>query len=383
LFGRPPRESACECERAATLMLAPVLNLVNGPVVANAVKDPANRIARLVATEKDDARVVDDIFMSILSRPPTKTELVLGMKSLRGDKEEFAQLQQEYRKRLAELDAYEKQLPARQAAWEAKFGKSATWTVLDTPGGSTNGGAVLTRQPDGSLFVSGKNSTPETYIVRTATPLQGITAVRLEVLPDSRLPANGPGRAPNGNFVLNELRLTALEQGIKAKPQRVAFKRAVADFSQVDWSIAGAIDNNPGTGWAILPQSGRPHTAYFELKKPITFAKGAALTFTLDQRFPGRDHNIGRFRLSVTTDQQPVPEQIAPQSIAKLLAIGAAKRTQQQKKELENYFRSIDTELARLKQAAAELSVPSDPRLLGAQDLAWALINSKAFLFNH
>ncbi len=31
LFGKPPRESACECERSNTMLLGPVLNLVNGP----------------------------------------------------------------------------------------------------------------------------------------------------------------------------------------------------------------------------------------------------------------------------------------------------------------------------------------------------------------
>src|SRR5262249_39358939 len=30
LFGKPPRESACECERSTGMMLGPVLNLVNG-----------------------------------------------------------------------------------------------------------------------------------------------------------------------------------------------------------------------------------------------------------------------------------------------------------------------------------------------------------------
>lgn len=39
-----------------------------------------------------------------------------------------------------------------------------------------------------------------------STPLSGITGFRLEVLTDSSLPFNGPGRQPtNGNFVLTEL----------------------------------------------------------------------------------------------------------------------------------------------------------------------------------
>ena len=44
---------------------------------------------------------------------------------------------------------------------------------------------------------------------------------------------------------------------------------------------------------------------------------------------------------------------------------------------------STDTELPRLQRAVAELVIPADARALGAQDLAWALINSPAFLFNH
>src|SRR5262249_40984698 len=37
LFGKPPRESACECERTSGMMLGPVLNLVNGPIVGEAI----------------------------------------------------------------------------------------------------------------------------------------------------------------------------------------------------------------------------------------------------------------------------------------------------------------------------------------------------------
>ena len=72
-----------------------------------------------------------------------------------------------------------------------------------------------------------------------------------------------------------------------------------------------------------------------------------------------------------------------PAAIAKLLGIEPAKRTPQQKTELTNYYRSLDPELARLRQLVAEHPMPVDKRLPGVQDLAWAFINSKAFQFNH
>ncbi len=83
LFGRPPRESACECERTSGMALGQALSLVNGPTIADAIAAPNNRIARLVAAEADDARVVDELFISILCRPPSQTELATGLATLR------------------------------------------------------------------------------------------------------------------------------------------------------------------------------------------------------------------------------------------------------------------------------------------------------------
>ena len=37
LFGRPKRETACECERTSNVSLAHALNLVNGPLISDAV----------------------------------------------------------------------------------------------------------------------------------------------------------------------------------------------------------------------------------------------------------------------------------------------------------------------------------------------------------
>jgi hypothetical protein len=385
LFGKPPRESACECERSESMMLGPVLTLVNGPVINDAIRDPDNRIAHLVGTESDDARVVEGLFLSILCRPPTPTELAEGIKAIRGAGDEHARLVAEYAKLENAVKEYEKLLPAKQAAWENGFKHLAHWSVLEPAKVKAAKGTVLTVQPDRSVLASGKIPTPEMYTLTTSTKLTGITAIRLEMLPDSRLPSNGPGRAPNGNFVLNEFRVLAAPQREPSRVKPVVLHKAAADFSQDGFPIANAIDGNHDTGWAVAPAFGKSHVAVFETKEPLGFPEGTVLTFTLDQRFAGKLHNVGKFRLSVTTAKPPIPlEDALPPALVKILVTPAAKRTPEQKAELANYYRSIDAELARLRQVVAEHpKPPADKRLVGAQDLAWALLNSKAFLFNH
>lgn len=82
LFGRPPRESACECERSSGVVLGQALNLVNGPVIAESIADPENRISKLVATETDDRKLVDELFVSILCRPAKPAEIETGVKAI-------------------------------------------------------------------------------------------------------------------------------------------------------------------------------------------------------------------------------------------------------------------------------------------------------------
>ena len=75
LFGRPKRETACECERTSNVSLAHALNLINGPMISNAVTDPGNHITKVVKEQPDDAKVVEEIYYMILNRPPTEQEL--------------------------------------------------------------------------------------------------------------------------------------------------------------------------------------------------------------------------------------------------------------------------------------------------------------------
>lgn len=383
LLGRPARESACECERSSGMQLGPVLSLLTGPVLNDAIKDPANRISKIVLAEKDDAKVVEELYLAILNRRPNAEEIKIGITALRGSEDEQAKLLAERKKREDILAAYEKQIPEKVARFEESATRTPVWTSLEPTAMSSAGKAVLAKQSDQSILVSGPNITPETYKVSFDTKMADITGIRLEVLPDQSLPAQGPGRAQNGNFVLSEITLDHLKKDAKEKPTRVQLIRPQATFSQDSFPIANAVDNNPATGWAISPQFGKPQVAVFELQNKIGTTEGTTLTVTMLQKFASA-HNIGKFRIAVTNTKPPVLLQgTVPENIARILEIPAAKRNAAEQAAVVNYVRSTDQELIRLKQAVNEYAVPANSRILGAQDLTWALLNSPAFLFNH
>ncbi|MGE5192297.1 MAG: DUF1553 domain-containing protein [Deltaproteobacteria bacterium] len=255
---------------------------------------------------------------------------------------------------LAAVAAFEKeQLPAREEAWERQLDKSslAVWTVLEPTALAATGAARFVKQPDGSFLVSGENKAAETYTLTVKAPLRGITAFRLEALPDPGLPAQGPGRVKHGNFVLSEFRI-ATAQGA-GEPQPVELAAASADFSQDQWPVAAAIDGDVKTGWAIAPQFGRRHVALFETKADLDASDDTTLTVVLDQQH-GTQHTIGRFRLSATTMPRPVEFDGFPDDVAAILGIGVDQRTGDERKKLLVYYATLDPELTKLRQAEAE-----------------------------
>jgi len=83
LFGRPARESPCECERSSEVSLAQALNLMNGPTIAEAIANPNGRLPALLAAQSDDAKVVEEIYLGALSRFPSKTESDTALRHLK------------------------------------------------------------------------------------------------------------------------------------------------------------------------------------------------------------------------------------------------------------------------------------------------------------
>lgn len=133
--------------------------------------------------------------------------------------------QEQLQKELIELQAkYHGSTPEMEtefAVWEQKLRQEVPWEVLDVGNFDiATGGAVWEKQPDGSVLVRSGMAAKSDYVVKCVTPLRGITALRLEALPDDSLPARGPGNASNGNAVVTELWVTATPtQPIATKAQ--------------------------------------------------------------------------------------------------------------------------------------------------------------------
>jgi hypothetical protein len=261
----------------------------------------------------------------------------------------------DYRRQVAEIEGRLKaplpQLAAAQAAWEKQFDKPdaapSAWKVLRPESTGSTGRAKFVKQPDGSIQTSG-GSDRDTYTLTATSDEKKIVAIRLEALSDSSLPASGPGRAVNGNFVVNRFEVSAAPKSDPGKAQPIVFQRAIATFEQATFPAASATMPGTGGGWAIAPETGKSQAAVFFTDSPVAFEGGTILTFTLDQQF-GSQHLLGRFRLSVSADANAKAEIDSagpPGPILALLKIPADERTAAQKTKLANYYRSIAPELA-------------------------------------
>jgi hypothetical protein len=210
--------------------------------------------------------------------------------------------------------------PQQQAA------STIAWTTLAPSSVHSAGGATLTIQPDGAVLASGKNPAKETFTLTAPATLGAISAIRLEALTHDSLPARGPGRADDGNFVLTDVRMTVNSPA--ATVRAVDFNAAVAVFSQQNYPVANTIDTDVKSGWAIHPKIGKPHTAVFALDTPITVEQGATVTISLDFSLPkGKKHTIGHFRLALTDAPSPaatIASQLAatnPQTVDQIAAL--------------------------------------------------------------
>ena len=74
IFGRPERNSPCECGRSSEPTMAQALHLMNAPEVSEKIASQSGRIARLLQSQTPDYLIVEELCLAALGRLPTEKE---------------------------------------------------------------------------------------------------------------------------------------------------------------------------------------------------------------------------------------------------------------------------------------------------------------------
>ncbi|MFP6877839.1 MAG: DUF1549 domain-containing protein [Roseibacillus sp.] len=478
-LGRPTRESACECDRSNDVQLGAVMALLSGPDIADAVGDGKNAIAKLVADTADDKELIKKIYLRLLNRVPSSAEVEviesiwaeiqgdhekmvaeLAMKEqawlpVRNEREgkrqagiekartaitdhqsqhekERKRLVDERLKRIADakkaVSDYEAILPKKAEEFEAAFKANeqlTKWHLVTPATATASDKSKVEILPDGSVRGSGQERVFD-YLVTGETKLTNITGIMIEVVPDPTFRGAGAGLNPDGNLVLTELQARWKKKAEGEKEMGIAFSDAKATHNQKDFDVKRAFDGNLDKGnkaWAL-------HGANLQLTQRATFklkevmsgdAEGVNLTVGVLCRF--QKYPVGRFRVYVTTDPDPLSFGV-PAHVAATMTTEPASRSEEQKQRFAAWVGERDAEYQkrRFGVKGSDISIPPDkkmeelnkalkyaelpieidprlvsyrkdvqmstlqaknPRLTAAQDLTWALINNPAFLFNH
>lgn len=272
----------------------------------------------------------------------------------------LADLQQSY-------DGAHPELAQVRRDWEQSARETlkqrALWKSLKPVSASALAGTQLTVDSTDAILAKGPNPEKNTYTLQTEAS-GAILGLRIEVLPDASLPANGPGRAPNGNFVLTEAEARVVAPN--ASSRALKFASAQASFEQTlyaeanpykIWNAASVIDadvKGDSWGWAVLPESGKAHSLVLTLAEPLTLNAGEKLEITLKQNH-GSSHTLGKFRLYSTNNAESLGAFTAfPTEVEEALQVPAEKRTPAQTATLDAHFKSIVPELAELRTQLAE-----------------------------
>lgn len=237
------------------------------------------------------------------------------------------------------------------------------WRVL-RPNEMSSNLPHLVLEEDGAVFASGDTTKFDTYILQFDSVPSGATAIRLEALPDERLPARGPGstyyEGRKGDFFLNEFALNLDGQPIEISSASESY--AKNQFGKNPVSAALTIDGDYQTGWSAAGRPGERSVAVYHLAAPLPAGKQLTLKMTFGRHFAS---SFGKFRLSVASEAEGITATDRSTEVEELLLLPDEKLTAAQRQRLFEEFLLEAPELVKhaakvkeLRRRPASLEVP-------------------------
>ena len=182
-------------------------------------------------------------------------------------------------------------------AWLAKNKANlAPWQTL-TPSKAEANTPYLTLEENGVIFAAGDISKHDIFTLDFPASDQPIHSLRLEALPDPRLPNNGPGmtyyEGRKGDFFLSEFQVKTDKQLTFSGSSQSAF---TAQYSG-NADASTAIDGDIQTGWSLKQKTGQRQLAVFNLSEAIPAGTPFQIRMHFGRHFAS---TLGKFRLSAS-----------------------------------------------------------------------------------
>ncbi len=259
----------------------------------------------------------------------------------------ISELTSQIKQRQRELTETQGMLRVLASAWakehgEELLGNKPVWTLLTAPQVKSLHGADFKPLDDGVFLAQGANPDFDVYEITANVSSGKITGLLLECFTDPALPQQSLGRYSNGNFVLSRIE-ASVQKGGSGETVELKVVKGEADFSQNGWDIQNVVQQVSGKGWAVDgPTRKENRKAMFLFAESVDLPTDSQVTIRLHHAAI-QQHNIGKFRLSVTgVSPEAVRLDQVPTSPALIEALKTAEtsRNDSQWKEIESYYAS-------------------------------------------
>jgi hypothetical protein len=230
----------------------------------------------------------------------------------------------------SELEAFVKQLEgaefdAKQLAvnrfeeWLAEFASAPptehiVWQT-PVPTVSSSEGTEFTIEADQIVQTHGPQTMHDDYRVVMSIPksMSRVTGVRIEVLPHESHVNGRFTRDGNGEFTLTSVIAMGRREGSPSESQ-LDLGRAIADYEadkkrETKWDkkyggIRETLNDDARDGWTTDgAETISPHVGVYELEQPWQVESGDQFVVLLRHRSTHGNANIGRFRVSLSSEQ--------------------------------------------------------------------------------
>jgi hypothetical protein len=236
---------------------------------------------------------------------------------------------------------------------QANQPQAVEW-IVPRPTKMESGVPHLEVQPDGSILASGDQTKRDVYTLHYGGDLEGVTALRLEALPDPSLPHGGPGRTyyegPEGEFVLSEFVVTDQSGNRVILKDGGASNSGLNDRGESDARFL--VDGDFQTSWTTAGRIGQPSQAVLRFAEPLKDVKSLTIEMTFERYFAAA---LGKFRIALTKAPGEVRSKTYTADVETVLRKPEAEWAAAERELVFNAFLNEAPELAEARKSIADL----------------------------